>query len=289
VSTLLRHADTAMYRAKRGSGGFRFYESGMEASVSEHLHMESSLRRALERDELDVFFQPKADTRSGRITGMEALVRWHHPQRGMVSPGEFIPLAEQTGLILPLGQQVLRMACTQLAQWSQQPDTCDWTVAVNVSAQEFRHPDFVKRVLDALRESGANAHQLKLELTESLLLQDVEDGIAKMRALRERGVGFSLDDFGTGYSSLSYLKRLPLDQLKIDQSFVRDVLTDPNDAAIACTIVTLAQSLGLDVVAEGVETEGQREFLLRNGCHQFQGYLFGRPVPADQLLTLLKS
>ena len=147
----------------------------------------------------------------------------------------------------------------------------------------FRSPNFVKRVWDALRESGANAHQLKIELTESLLLQDVEDGIAKMRALRERGVGFSLDDFGTGYSSLSYLKRLPLDQLKIDQSFVRDVLTDPNDAAIACTIVTLAQSLGLDVVAEGVETEGQREFLLRNGCHKFQGYLFGRPVPADQL------
>ena len=289
VHELLKRADLAMYQAKaQGRNTLCFFDPAMQAAASARSAMEGDIRLGIERNEFLLHYQPVVNA-AGHRMGVEALVRWHHPQRGMVSPGEFIPLAEQTGLILPLGQQVLRMACTQLAQWSQQPDTCDWTVAVNVSAQEFRHPDFVKRVWDALRESGANAHQLKIELTESLLLQDVEDGIAKMRALREQGVGFSLDDFGTGYSSLSYLKRLPLDQLKIDQSFVRDVLTDPNDAAIACTIVTLAQSLGLDVVAEGVETEGQREFLLRNGCHQFQGYLFGRPVPADQLLTLLKS
>ena len=289
VHELLKRADLAMYQAKaQGRNTLCFFDPAMQAAASARSALEGDIRLGIERNEFLLHYQPVVNA-AGHRMGVEALVRWHHPQRGMVSPGEFIPLAEQTGLILPLGQQVLRMACTQLAQWSQQPDTCDWTVAVNVSAQEFRHPDFVKRVLDALRESGANAHQLKIELTESLLLQDVEDGIAKMRALREQGVGFSLDDFGTGYSSLSYLKRLPLDQLKIDQSFVRDVLTDSNDAAIACTIVTLAQSLGLDVVAEGVETEGQREFLLRNGCHQFQGYLFGRPVPADQLLTLLKS
>ena len=283
VHELLKRADLAMYQAKaQGRNTLCFFDPAMQAAASARSALEGDIRLGIERNEFLLHYQPVVNA-AGHRMGVEALVRWHHPQRGMVSPGEFIPLAEQTGLILPLGQQVLRMACTQLAQWSQGPDTCDWTVAVNVSAQEFRHPDFVKRVLDALRESGANAHQLKIELTESLLLQDVEDGIAKMRALREQGVGFSLDDFGTGYSSLSYLQRLPLDQLKIDQSFVRDVLTDPNDAAIACTIVTLAQSLGLDVVAEGVETEGQREFLLRNGCHQFQGYLFGRPVPADQL------
>ena len=283
VHELLKRADLAMYQAKaQGRNTLCFFDPAMQAAASARSALEGDIRLGIERNEFLLHYQPVVNA-AGHRMGVEALVRWNHPQRGMVSPGEFIPLAEQTGLILPLGQQVLRMACTQLAQWSQQPDTCDWTVAVNVSAQEFRHPDFVKRVWDSLRESGANAHQLKIELTESLLLQDVEDGIAKMRALRERGVGFSLDDFGTGYSSLSYLKRLPLDQLKIDQSFVRDVLTDPNDAAIACTIVTLAQSLGLDVVAEGVETEGQREFLLRNGCQKFQGYLFGRPVPADQL------
>ena len=281
VQELLKRADLAMYQAKaQGRNTLCFFDPAMQAAASARSAMEGDIRQGIERHEFLLHYQPVVNE-SGQVLGAEALVRWRHPQRGMVSPGEFIPLAEQTGLILPLGQQVLRMACTQLAHWHQQPATRFWTVAVNVSAQEFRHPDFVAQVWQALKETGAPPQQLKIELTESLLLHDVEDSIAKMQSLRQQGVGFSLDDFGTGYSSLSYLKRLPLDQLKIDQSFVRDVLTDPNDAAIACTIVALAQSLGLDVVAEGVETQGQREFLLRNGCQQFQGYLFGRPGPAD--------
>ncbi|MEN9466360.1 MAG: hypothetical protein RL081_361 [Pseudomonadota bacterium] len=201
----------------------------------------------------------------------------------MISPAEFIPVAEQTGLILQLGAWVLEQACAQLVAWSAVPSTQRLSIAVNVSARQFRHSDFATQILSLLRTSGANPYRLKMELTESLLLSDIDDAIDKMGELRSIGVGFSLDDFGTGYSSLSYLKRLPLDQLKIDQSFVRDVLTDPNDAAIARTILNLAQSLDLGVVAEGVETEGQRDFLLKNGCRAFQGYLFGRPVPLHQL------
>jgi EAL domain-containing protein (putative c-di-GMP-specific phosphodiesterase class I) len=218
-----------------------------------------------------------------RVVGVEALVRWQHPKRGMVSPAEFIPMAEQTGLILPLGQWVLEVACQQLVSWSAQAETRSLTMAVNVSARQFRHAEFVPQVLALLRQTGANPHCLKLELTESLLLSDPQDAILRMAELRNVGVRFSLDDFGTGYSSLSYLKLLPLQQLKIDQSFVRDVLTDSNDAAIARTVLALGQSLGFQVVAEGVETDGQRAFLLENGCTLFQGYLFGRPVPIEQL------
>jgi EAL domain-containing protein (putative c-di-GMP-specific phosphodiesterase class I) len=220
---------------------------------------------------------------NGRMTGAEALARWQHPRRGVVSPGEFIPLAERTGLILPLGQWVLETVCRQLAVWSASPATSALTVAVNVSARQFRHPEFVSQVTNLLALTGANANRLKLELTESMLLNDVEDVIDKMGEFKAMGLNFSLDDFGTGYSSLAYLKRLPFTQLKIDQSFVRDVLTDPNDAAIARTILTLARSLDLDVVAEGVETEAQRDFLIQNGCEAFQGYLFGRPMPVEDL------
>jgi EAL domain-containing protein (putative c-di-GMP-specific phosphodiesterase class I) len=209
-------------------------------------------------------------------------VRWLHPQRGMVSPADFIPLAEDTGLILPLGHWVLETACRQLALWATQPLMQHLTVAVNVSAHQFRQSNFVEQVLALLAHTGANPHRLKLELTESMLVANVEEIIAKMLALKARGIGFSLDDFGTGYSSLSYLKRLPLDQLKIDQSFVRDVLVDPNDAAIARTIVALAQSLGLGVIAEGVETEVQRDFLATSGCHAYQGYFFSRPLPIER-------
>jgi EAL domain-containing protein (putative c-di-GMP-specific phosphodiesterase class I) len=254
----------------------------MQAQASARAALEVDVRQGLERMEFYLHYQPVVDV-AGQIQGAEALVRWMHPQRGMVPPGDFIPLSEQTGLIHSLGRLVLQAACVQLMRWAADPVRCHWTLAVNVSAREFRHPDFVAQVLDILQQTGADAGLLKLELTESLLLQDVEDSIAKMQALRKQGVGFSIDDFGTGYSSLSYLKRLPLNQLKIDQSFVQDMLTDPNDAAIACTVIALGRSLGLEVVAEGVETHAQRKFLLRNGCQRFQGYLFGRPGSADAL------
>jgi EAL domain-containing protein (putative c-di-GMP-specific phosphodiesterase class I) len=256
--------------------------------VSARSALEADLRHGLQRQELLLYYQAVVDD-EGRLLGAEALVRWQHPQRGLVSPAAFIPLAEQTGLILPLGQWVLQAACEQLVAWQGQSATQDLSIAVNVSARQFRHPDFVAQVLDILRITGARPQRLKLELTESLLLQDVEDIIGKMNALKARGVGFSLDDFGTGYSSLSYLKRLPLDQLKIDQGFVRDVLSDPNDAAIAKTILALAHSLDLQVVAEGVETQGQLEFLKSNGCKAFQGYLFGRPGPVKELEQALSA
>ena len=283
VLELLQRADMAMYQAKaQGRNAMSFFDPAMQAQASARAALEADVRQGLERMEFCLHYQPVVDA-AGQILGAEALVRWMHPQRGMVPPGDFIPLSEQTGLIHGLGRLVLQAACVQLMHWAADPVRCQWTLAVNVSAREFRHPDFVAQVLDILQQTGADAGLLKLELTESLLLQDVEDSIAKMQALRKQGVGFSLDDFGTGYSSLSYLKRLPLDQLKIDQSFVRDVLTDPNDAAIACTVIALGRSLGLEVVAEGVETHAQRKFLLRNGCQRFQGYLFGRPGPADAL------
>ena len=219
----------------------------------------------------------------GRVTGAEALVRWQHPERGMVSPAEFIPLAENTGLILPLGQWVLETACHQLARWAGHPQMDHLTIAVNVSAHQFRQPDFVQQVAAVLKKTGANPERLKLELTESMLVNDMQDVILKMNQLKARGVCFSLDDFGTGYSSLTHLKRLPLDQLKIDQSFVRDILTDTSDAMIARTIVALGHNLGLAVIAEGVETAAQRDFLAGLGCDAFQGYHFGRPEPAGVL------
>jgi len=283
LDELLKQADLAMYEAKSaGRNTLRFFDPTMQALVTQRTALELELRHGLALDELVLFYQPVVD-QDARVVGVEALVRWQHPQRGLVPPLAFIPMAEQTGLILPLGQWVLRVACMQLVSWSAQTATERLTMAVNVSARQFRQPEFVQQVLALLRQTGANPKRLKLELTESLLLTDTQDAIAKMSELRDVGVRFSLDDFGTGYSSLSYLKLLPLQQLKIDQSFVRDVLTDPNDAAIARTVLALGQSLGLGVVAEGVETVGQRDFLLQHGCTRFQGYLFGKPVPIDQL------
>ena len=284
VAQLLQRADMAMYQAKqRGRNTWCFFDAGMQAAAQARSALEADLRVALQQRQCLLHFQRIVDAQ-GRTLGVEALVRWQHPQRGMVSPAEFIAVAEQSGLIVALGQQVLELACAQLAQWAHHPVCAQWSVSVNVSAQEFRQPGFVPQVLDTLARHQVDPRLLKLELTESLLLHDVEECITKMRALREQGVQFSLDDFGTGYSSLSYLKRLPLVQLKIDQSFVRDVLSDPNDAAIACTVMALGRSLGLDVVAEGVESAGQRDFLLLHGCQRFQGYLFGRPGPAHTLL-----
>ena len=281
VDELMKRADTAMYQAKAaGRNALRFFDPEMQAVVTARAALDHDLREAIREDQFCLYYQPQVDS-TGERTGAEALLRWQHPRRGMVSPGEFIPQAEATGLIIPLGDWVLETACAQLVAWSKQPDMAHLTVAVNVSARQFRHADFVDHVLTIISSTGANPKKLKLELTESLLLENVEDVIAKMSTLKAEGIGFSLDDFGTGYSSLSYLKRLPLDQLKIDGAFVRDVLTDPNDAAIARTIVALAQSMGLSVIAECVETQAQREFLAANGCTAFQGYLFGRPMPIE--------
>ncbi len=288
IDELMKRADVAMYQAKdAGRNTLRFFDPEMQAAVAARVALEADLREGLELAQLLLHYQVQVDG-TGRVTGAEALVRWQHPKRGLVSPAEFIPLAEETGLILPLGDWVLATACHQLVAWARQQETAHLTLAVNVSARQFRRKDFVRQVRTILENSGANPQKLKLELTESLLLEDVEDIIAKMHALKMLGVSFSLDDFGTGSSSLSYLKRLPLDQLKIDQSFVRDILTDPNDAAIARTIVALAHSLGLAVIAEGVETEAQREFLASSGCHACQGYLFGRPLPTEAFGELIR-
>ncbi len=276
---LLKRADVAMYQAKAaGRNTLRFFDPQMQAAVLARAALDADLRLGLQRNELLLHYQPVVDGYNN-IIGYEALLRWRHPSRGMVAPGEFIGMAEQTGLILPLGQWVLRTACRQLVAWAEQPATSRLSLAVNVSARQFRQSDFVAQVHAVLGETGADPHRLKLEITESVLISDVEDAIRKMGALRATGVRFALDDFGTGYSSLSYLKRLPLDQVKIDQGFVRDILSDPNDAAIVRTILALAESMDLQAVAEGVETEGQRQFLLDNGCTVFQGYLFGRPAP----------
>ena len=283
IDELLKRADLAMYQAKAaGRNTLRFYDPEMQAVVAARAAMESDLRQGLQCKQLLLYYQPVVNE-SGRVVGFEALARWQHPLRGMVMPGEFIPLAEQTGLIVPLGQWVLEAACAQLAAWAMRPHTAQLTLAVNVSVRQFRQSDFVAEVLCLLERSGANPRLLRLEITESLLVDDMGDVIQKMSQLRAVGLRFSLDDFGTGYSSLAYLRQLSLEQLKIDQSFVRDVLTNASDAAIAQTVLTLGQTLGLTVVAEGVETQAQCDFLKRHGCRMFQGYLFGRPLPLGQL------
>ncbi|MGE0010770.1 MAG: putative bifunctional diguanylate cyclase/phosphodiesterase, partial [Azoarcus sp.] len=283
VDDLLRQADLAMYQAKAdGRNTMSFFDPEMQAALNARAALEADLRRGLKLGQFELHYQPQVDY-TGTLIGAEALLRWNHPTRGLVQPDAFIPVAEDTGLIVPLGAWVLDTACAQLRAWSDTLDTAALTLSVNVSARQFRQADFVDVVLSALNRSGANPRCLKLELTESLLLVDAEETIARMAALKAHGVGFSLDDFGTGYSSLSYLKRLPLDQLKIDRSFVRDLLADPNDAAIARAIITLAESLGLSVIAEGVETVEQRDALARQGCLSYQGYYFGRPGPVEAL------
>jgi diguanylate cyclase (GGDEF)-like protein/PAS domain S-box-containing protein len=282
VDELLKRADLAMYQAKAaGRNTIRFFDLEMQTVVNARVKLEADLRNGLRHEEFSVHYQRQTDS-DGRTIGAEALVRWHHPGHPVVSPSLFIPLAEETGLILQLGQWVLETACKQLVAWAGKRETSALTVAVNVSARQFRQTAFVEQVLEIIDRTGANPNRLKLELTESLLVANLETTADRMNALKARGIGFALDDFGTGYSSLSYLKRLPLDQLKIDQSFVREVLTDPNDAAIVRTILGLGHTLGLDVIAEGVETSNQRDFLARNGCHSYQGYLFGWPVSAEQ-------
>jgi len=288
VEELLKRADLAMYQAKAaGRNTVRFFDPEMQSTVAARVKLEAGLRQGIKENEFLLYYQPQVNE-NGCLTGAEALLRWQHPERGLVSPVEFIPLAEETGLIIPLGQWVLETACTQLRSWADRTEAAQLTLAVNVSIRQFRQPDFVSQVLAVLERTGAKPQQLKIELTESLLLTDVHDVIDKMIELKAHGVCFSLDDFGTGYSSLSYLKRLPLDQLKIDKSFVGDVMVDPNDSAIAQTIVALGQSMGLAVIAEGVETEEQHGFLVGLGCNAFQGYLFGKPMPTENFEALFE-
>ena len=280
---LMKRADIAMYQAKAGGKNtHRFFDKKMQSAVIHKARLESDLREAIKHSQLALHYQPQVD-RHGKTIGAEALLRWPHPEQGMIPPSEFIPLAEECGLILDVGNWVLREACLQVAEWNKNPETAHLVVAVNISVKQTHQPHFVEQVLSAVFSAAIQPYQLKLELTESVLLEDAEEIVEKMSVLESYGISMSLDDFGTGYSSLAYLKRLPLHQLKIDQSFVRDLLTDPNDAAIARTIVALADSMGLDVIAEGVETEEHREKLAELGCFMYQGYLYGKPAPAIEL------
>jgi diguanylate cyclase (GGDEF)-like protein/PAS domain S-box-containing protein len=286
---LLKQANIAMFQAKlAGRNTMRFFDPEMQVALATRAVLESALRLGIQHRQFVLHYQPQVDS-DGNIFGAEALIRWEHPDRGMVSPDQFIPLAEETELILPIGQWVLETACAQLKTWSGDVNTRDLQVSVNVSARQFRQADFVENVRLALENADAPAAQLKLELTESLVLVDIEDTIKKMQALKQLGVGFSIDDFGTGYSSLAYLTRLPIDLLKIDRSFVTNLPDSPNDSVIVQTIITMAKSIGLTVIAEGVETEAQRRFLEQHGCPNYQGYLFSKPVALETFETLLHS
>lgn len=287
IDTLFKYADIAMYQAKQaGRNTIRFYDPAMQAAIDARIELEAELDVAIQTHQLRLYYQVQVDAQQ-RALGAEVLMRWEHPQRGLISPAQFIPVAEETGQIVAMGLWALREACQQLKKWQHRILTCDLTLAVNVSAKQFRMKDFVSQVRHVLVETGAKPSHLKLELTESTVLENVEDTIAKMRELKLLGISFSMDDFGTGYSSLQYLKRLPLDQIKIDQSFVRDITTDPNDAAIVQTIIAMTEAMGLNVIAEGVETKAQQEFLDLRGCHAFQGYFFGKPVPLEKFEDLL--
>ncbi|OIR17563.1 cyclic di-GMP phosphodiesterase Gmr [mine drainage metagenome] len=283
VDELIKRADIAMYESKMaGRNTIRFFDPDMQSIINARALMDDSMRKAIHDSQFILHYQPQVDNH-GRLLGVEALVRWKHPENGLVPPTKFIHLAEENGLIVQLGYWVLETACKQLVAWNSKPETSQLTMSVNVSVRQIHQPDFVDQVLGILKSTGANPYRLKLELTESVLLNDIEATITKMNLLKSKGVSFALDDFGIGYSSLSYLKRLPLDELKIDKSFVDDVLLDTDDAAIARAIVVLAQNMNLKVIAEGVETDEQRNFLEKNGCQVYQGYLFGKPVSIDDL------
>lgn len=284
---LLKQADISMYQSKtEGRNTLRFFDPVMQEAISAQADLERELRKAIENKQFQLFYQLQVNS-NGVPIGAEALIRWQHPNRGMISPYSFISLAEETGLIIPIGLWVLDTACAQLSIWHQDKSTKDLVLAINVSARQFHQADFVDQVLSTVLRHEFNPSQLKIELTESILVDNIEDIITKMTELNKIGIRFSLDDFGTGYSSLQYLKMLPLDQLKIDQSFVHDIATDSSDRAIVRTIITMASSLGMNVIAEGVETENQRQFLLDNGCSLFQGYLFSKPISIDDFKKLI--
>ena len=286
---LLKHADGAMYFAKRnGKNVYQFYDDSMNEKAHRRLEVDKYLRLALERREFVLNYQPQLNVLPGHICGIEALLRWHNAELGNVSPGEFIPVAEENGLIVKIGEWVLREACRQSCAWLAS-GLVFGRIAVNVSAPQFKQRHFVEFVVDALDTSGLEAHLLELEITEGLMLNDTEGTIRTLEALNDNGVQMAIDDFGTGYSSLNYLKRLPIDRLKIDQSFVREITSDPSDAAIASAIITLAGSLDLEVIAEGVETDAQLTFLKTKGCNEIQGYLLSRPIEAADMTTMLRD
>jgi diguanylate cyclase (GGDEF)-like protein/PAS domain S-box-containing protein len=286
---LLRNADVAMYHAKAsGKNNYQFYSVEMTAKATEWLSLENDLRNALPGKELLLHYQPIADCRTGRLLGMEALLRWNHPTRGMISPAQFIPLAEETGLIAPIGEWVLRTACAQCRAWQLQGNESLY-VAVNVSARQFQQRNLAASIQEVLQETGLDAASLDLELTEGLIMHQAETTATILRELKAMNIRISIDDFGTGYSSLGYLKRFPIDVLKIDQSFVRDIPGDPDDMAIAGTIITMAHSLGMKVVAEGVETEQQLKFMRENACDAMQGYYLSKPLPAEQFEKFLEN
>jgi diguanylate cyclase (GGDEF)-like protein/PAS domain S-box-containing protein len=287
--SLMKSAELAMYRTKEsGRNAYQLYTAEMQTTVTERLALESKLRRALERGELALHYQPQVDLRTNRIFGCEALIRWNQPDLGMVGPAKFIPLAEETGLIVPIGEWVMRTACLQSKAW-QNAGLPGVTMAVNISARQFREKNLLQVVAKILAETGLDPTQLELEVTESVIMHDAQHVIAALQAFRDMGVKLSVDDFGTGYSSLSYLKRFPVDRLKIDQSFVRDITTDADDAAIAQVVITLGHTMNLRVIAEGVETPEQLAFLRRHQCDEMQGYLFGKPMPADEFGKLLET
>ena len=278
TNEVLQQADIAMYQAKSaGRNNMLFFAPALQASVNARAAIEDDLRQAIQQKQFSLYYQPQLER--GLLTGVEALIRWKHPKRGIVLPCEFVPMAEETGLILPMGSWVLETACTQIAAWTARKEGAHLTVAVNISAREFRQPKFVEQVLTVLSRTGANPERLKLELAESMLLNNVDDVVAKMKELKSHGVRFSLDGFGTGRSSMTHLKRLPWDQLKIDRSFVGEIMADPISGAVAQAIISFGKAIGLSVIAEGVETEEQRAFLAKLGCHSFQGYLFSHPLP----------
>jgi predicted signal transduction protein with EAL and GGDEF domain len=287
IEEVHKRADAAMYQAKNaGRNTIRFYDPHTQAALVARSELERALRVAISQQQLHVYFQVQVDHDS-RPVGAEALIRWIHPQMGMIFPAQFIPMAEETGLILSIGHWVLESVCMQLKLWESEPRTRDLQVAVNVSARQFHQPDFVMLVDDLIKQTGINPSRLKLELTESMVLNDVKDTVVKMNELKNIGVRFSMDDFGTGYSSLSYLTQLPLDQLKVDQSFVRNIGIKPTDSVIVQTIIGMAANLNMESIAEGVETQAQHDFLEQAGCKHYQGYLFGKPVPLEKFTDAL--
>lgn len=287
LEALLQQADIAMYQAKKeGRNTLRFYDPQMQDAINARAALEEDLHVAIEEHQFELYYQIQVND-TGKPVGAEALIRWVHPEQGLISPMSFIPLSEETGLIIPIGQWVLEAACAQLAEWQQRPECRDLVLAVNVSAKQFSQADFVSQVQIAIKRFSINPLRLKLELTETMLLHDIDETIKTMDNLRGVGVQFALDDFGTGYSSLQYLKRLPFDQLKIDRSFVRDIEVDLHDKSIVRTIIAMANNMELNVIAEGVETSEQQKILLNKGCSTFQGFLYGKPEPLDKFESSL--